>query len=423
MTTEELERHIEGQSESQNLDFKADSPWDVKKMAKDFLSMSNVQDGGLIIIGVEESELGFRAVGIGEGNLKTYVFDDMKDQLASYAEPAVQFTVYTPKDFKDRQYVVIKIHPFAEYPVLSKKDIDKELKSNTIYYRNSHKRPQSAPVANLTDLQDIIERSAIKLIAKRKKLGYSVDSASESFFEKEINEIGQDEILDKIKSGGYWRVYFEPQQNENISLTKDCLELVEKSRINTSWPFPFTNLGYPGASGATGSNFYQGRSDFGARKELWRMYTSGLFVCFNALPEDWYKEDRLYQSLAAEVAPNTQLTVYNSLIFYISSVYSFLSRMVANGLYKNGVEIHLQLYRLKNRSLRLDHPGKSPLFRKRITLSDSFAYKEKLDSTEVLTNHQVYANKCIIKLLDIFNYNPPPDSIMIEQENYLNGRL
>jgi hypothetical protein len=42
---------LEAQAESQTLEFKAACNWDISRMAKDILALSNVQDGGVIIIG------------------------------------------------------------------------------------------------------------------------------------------------------------------------------------------------------------------------------------------------------------------------------------------------------------------------------------------------------------------------------------
>ena len=54
MDVAELESRLQGGTETQNFDIKAAGPWDAQKLAKDVLAMSNVEDGGLILIGVED---------------------------------------------------------------------------------------------------------------------------------------------------------------------------------------------------------------------------------------------------------------------------------------------------------------------------------------------------------------------------------
>lgn len=87
MTYEQLKSLIEGQTENPSLDFKADSPLRLQRLAKDIMAMSNVRDGGLIVIGVKEQETGFEATGVSDGNLTTYNKDQMKDKLTKYTDP------------------------------------------------------------------------------------------------------------------------------------------------------------------------------------------------------------------------------------------------------------------------------------------------------------------------------------------------
>ena len=56
MKSEEFEHLVEGATESQRLDFKGPCNWDVTKFAKDILALSNLRDGGEIIIGINQSE-------------------------------------------------------------------------------------------------------------------------------------------------------------------------------------------------------------------------------------------------------------------------------------------------------------------------------------------------------------------------------
>lgn len=56
MTTTELEQLIESQIERPNLDFKADILWEAKDFAKDFLAMSNIREGGINVVAVQEDD-------------------------------------------------------------------------------------------------------------------------------------------------------------------------------------------------------------------------------------------------------------------------------------------------------------------------------------------------------------------------------
>jgi len=108
MTTEELEAKLEGGTETQTIEFKGACNWDDKIFAKDILAMSNIQDGGFIIVRMKELDDGtFEREGITEEIKTSYKIDEMKDQLTKYANPHVNFTVDYPKDRNGKEYVLI----------------------------------------------------------------------------------------------------------------------------------------------------------------------------------------------------------------------------------------------------------------------------------------------------------------------------
>lgn len=186
MTTEELERLIEGQAESQSLDFKGDCPWDVKKFAKDFLAMANVRDGGTILIGIKEENRAFSRQGVSPHNLATYKIDDMRDQFRKFADPSVNFSVRYPKDKDGLEYVAIQIQSFSDLPIICVADSSDTNKA-TIYYRNTDGRVSSGPISNSNDLQEIIEIAAIRLRKKREDYGYIIKDDDKEKLDQELD--------------------------------------------------------------------------------------------------------------------------------------------------------------------------------------------------------------------------------------------
>ncbi|WP_342711073.1 ATP-binding protein [Bradyrhizobium sp. B124] len=173
MNTEELEIHIQGAAESPTLDFKAATPWDVARFAKDILAFSNVQDGGIIIVGIEDAT--FVRQGITEPQRNSYKIDIMRDQMTSFADPHVNFSVDFPTDQDGKQYVCIRVEPFEEIPVICRKD-SADTRAGVIYYRNRNRRVESASVSNSYDMREIVEVATVRMMQKKERAGFSAHS-------------------------------------------------------------------------------------------------------------------------------------------------------------------------------------------------------------------------------------------------------
>lgn len=173
MNTKELEQLLEAGVETQRIDFKESCTWNVEKLAKDVLAFSNVRDGGYIIIGVKQTSQGFERKGILEEHKNTYTFDVMKDQMAPFADPCVNFKVDFPNDKTGMPYVIIYVYEFEEVLVICKKNSE-DTRKGVIYFRNRTRRWESAPISNSYDMRDIIERATVKIMRKFSKLGLIV---------------------------------------------------------------------------------------------------------------------------------------------------------------------------------------------------------------------------------------------------------
>lgn len=184
MTTQELEEKLEGATETQTVEFKDACNWNVGTFAKDILALSNVQDGGYLIIGVEDES--FIRKGISDTQKETYKIDIMKDQMTSYADPHVNFIVQFPKDREQKEYAVIHVFQFEEVPVICRKD-SVDTKSGTLYYRNKNRRAESAPVSNSYDMGDIIQLATIRKMKRKVALGFTVTASVEKKLDDELN--------------------------------------------------------------------------------------------------------------------------------------------------------------------------------------------------------------------------------------------
>ncbi|WP_333596775.1 ATP-binding protein [Chryseobacterium flavum] len=419
MNTEDFIRLIEGQTESPSLDFKANSPWDYKKLTKDILAMSNLPDGGHIVIGIEEKDNEFINVGVDQKNIITYKYDEMRDQVSKYAEPMVDFNVYFPEDRNELKYVVIKIFSFKEIPTLCKKTLDGEMRASTLYYRNTNKRPESAAISNVSDLRDLIELAAVRLMQRRKSFGYTIPNIDAEIFDAEIKAFQQTSSYELIKSKGNCEVYITPLQKGNLHSLKRCLEVVEKAQVKASWSLPFIPRTLHEGSLVTAENSYEAFSDLGARKELWRMYLSESFCMINSFVEDWLEGDHLRGAWASKFPSGQYLFYYTSIIHYLTQLYIFIEHLTIEGLYKEGLSISIIFNELKDRRLHLDSENHMPLMKIRTTKTDKITINEEYSRLEILEGGINISSSIILKVLDYFSFYPSKESVLQIQKQFL----
>ena len=184
MTTEELEEKLEAGVETQTLDFKRAIDWNADCLVKDILALSNVQDGGYVIIGVDDGT--FQRQGVSVQQKETYKIDIMKDQMAAFADPHVNFTVDFPQDRNGLIYVVIKVFPFEEIPVICRKN-GKDAKVGVLYYRNKNRRVESAAISNSYDMRGVIELAAIKMMQRKVEIGFIIKGSVKQKLDEELN--------------------------------------------------------------------------------------------------------------------------------------------------------------------------------------------------------------------------------------------
>lgn len=192
MNIAELESLLEGGTETQRVDFKESCSWDRDSFSKDILAFSNVRGGGYIIIGIREIDNGIERQGISDEHLETYDCETMLDQLSSFADPRIDIRLDQVEDVNNnKKYLIIIIKEFQDIPVICKRE-GSETHKGVIYYRNSNRRPESAPISNSSDMRDIIELAAIKMIKKYRELGLTPESSGEELFNNEIEEIEEE---------------------------------------------------------------------------------------------------------------------------------------------------------------------------------------------------------------------------------------
>lgn len=154
--------------EERNLEYKQSTSWNEKvfqaKIAKSILAMSNIRDGGHIIIGMEKQEDDtYLPKGMEEDHMDSYVSDDVARFIAEYADPYTRFTLTKEEDDSGRKYVWIQIQEFEEIPVICRRSYSDILSGGKLYTR-TRRVPESAEVPGHTEMREIIDMATEKRV-------------------------------------------------------------------------------------------------------------------------------------------------------------------------------------------------------------------------------------------------------------------
>ncbi len=129
-------------------------------VARAMLGMANHQDGGLVVIGVDENNHILRPTGLSETDLGTWVYDDVAAAVNEYASPSVVFDLEIVTHNGVR-FVVLRVHEFEDIPVLCSRDYQSILRRGACYVRSRHK-PETSEIPSEEEMRALLSAAVQK---------------------------------------------------------------------------------------------------------------------------------------------------------------------------------------------------------------------------------------------------------------------
>ncbi len=181
---EQLKDYVNLGSERVDLEYKRSIDWEDRnakiKITKAMMAMSNIRDGGVIIIGVEEDGT---PSGMTKKHCRSFEYDKIARHLNARTMPPIDFVVTCGKithEDNEKLFVVIQISESKELPVVSIKHEKRDpnglldmkntyIRENAIYIRS--KSPiESREIGSYSEWKEFIEllldRNQDKLVKK-----------------------------------------------------------------------------------------------------------------------------------------------------------------------------------------------------------------------------------------------------------------
>lgn len=324
--------------ELRNIEFKESQPWaELKlKIVKACLALSNIQDGGFLIVGVAETKGRFESIGLTPEHEATYEPDKVTEYVNRFADPNIPLRVQFV-EFSGKRFLAIQVPEFLDVPVICKRSYDKELRHGAIYVRSTRK-PESAEISSQVDMRHLINlavnKGLKKFVATARAAGLSLDVRDEServdSFGSQLPQLAQ--LDPELTRQPHWLTVIHPAHRESLSLD-ECWDRVARSQVSLRvQPFPFVQE----ETRRQGRDWVgcDDRSD--SSTDSWRACPSGLFVHAGTL------RDAMTGSSDAPPSQARTLSVVGA-IFAVTERFEFASRLALDAGWADSVRVSMSL--------------------------------------------------------------------------------
>jgi hypothetical protein len=225
------------------------------------------------------------------------------------------------------------------------------------------------------------------------------------------------EILEKIKSHGFWRVDIRPTKfgKERIKTLRECKEIIRSSVVQlTGWDYPHIGPIDP----VNKLNHIESTVDFNKFVEIWRFYQSGQFIHLFACREDLMHQDPTATgSFGPEIKGTKFLGIVDTL-YTITEIFEFAARLAEKNVFDPSLKITLDLFGMENRQLFFWNPAPK-LFRAYVSSVNHIPVVKTLTVEELLANAPRLALDATLYIFERFNWDQPARGTLEEEQKKL----
>ena len=415
----QLQELLAQKTEARNLDCKTSFSWDTAdndakcELIKDILAFLNTQDGGQIVVGVEDDTL--EPVGMTDVDFTSFDVTRVNDFLHRYTDPQSSCEVQK-LTFSGLKFVVINVLEFKDIPIICKKAANSSrdssktiLKLGGVYIRTD--KATSVLVPTSEEMRDLVNRAVLKrsdqLLSTIRTLLQGNPPAEEveiKQYDREIREAREyfKEVLPSdFEEHGYWEVISMPQtySRERVpSITSVYKSLVESEVSLRGWNFPHFDK-------ETRSNFSDGRqshTDFMHHVEAHRAYQSGLFV--------WRSS---YWENSPDFANKHGKSLdFVNVIYTVTEFLVFLKRYYERISPDASIRFSIEMTDIKDRILVATDPRSSLFFHAYAARVPGLVIEKDYTVSELRASAEEIAINMVQKIFEVFNWNAP-DANMI----------
>jgi hypothetical protein len=223
------------------------------------------------------------------------------------------------------------------------------------------------------------------------------------------------ELLDKIKSRGYWHVIIRPGtfMETRIANIKSLYPILQKNSVQLrGWDFPHLDTHNPLQIDV---DWIGQEPEWEEYLELWRFYQSGQFVVFRGIDEDWLDQSQ-WRNPIEGWKPGQTLSV-EEVVIQFAEIFEFAARLSFTDAGDDVMRLDITIAGLHGRSL---HVERSRHMRKGYIASiDELPYQIDLSRLQLLAEPRELSLTPAIELFRRFGWDPSLEVLRDIQEQFL----
>jgi hypothetical protein len=229
------------------------------------------------------------------------------------------------------------------------------------------------------------------------------------------------ELINKIKSKGYWRVEIRPTKFEKLRIPTlgEVQKIVQSCVVSLrGWDYPHWNQDTVQNIG----DWVESWVDWEYFIEYWRFYQSGQFIHHFALHEDHMNMEKV---LPIHYPPRPKRAGYLGFVsatYQVTEIFEFAARLANKDMLSPRAFISVSLHNIKDHQLAT--------WGGRRFLEDSFVYsadtpiviEREIPEQELVAKPDEFALDYVINIFEHFQWNNPPRQVLGEDQKKLRER-
>lgn len=230
------------------------------------------------------------------------------------------------------------------------------------------------------------------------------------------------DILEQIKSKGYWKIIIRPKSFKEDRISDLQLEeMVKDSQVTyRGWYYPHIyNKGDRFGYSFLSNNYFASGVEYQGHIEVWRMYKSGQFVHYLGLYEDWFP---------ALQTSGKVLEIIMAL-YTVTEVFTFIKNMIRNELTNDDIELSIELNDVNDRTLWFYSVPYRPLRflheSYQCQMDNPIKISKQIKINQILSDCESLAMETTIELFRRFNWKSTEIGQVLrkDQEDLINKTL